>query len=169
MLSAASDINDYQCVIAGAPSIDKNYYESVIKRHFPKSETTVKIVFGQTYRLLFHSQAALVTSGTATLESALLRIPQAVCYKTPLKRIAGYIWRHFFKVKYISLVNLIAGREVIKEFFNESFSVDNIREELHLLLGDENRRSSVTKGYDEIIEMLGAENVSEKAAEIISN
>jgi lipid-A-disaccharide synthase len=117
--------------------------------------------------LLQQAKAALVTSGTATLETALFRVPQAVCYKTPLKHLAGFIWRHFFKVRYISLVNLIAGKMVVKELFNENFSKKNIREELGRLLNDELYISRLQSGYQEVVDRLGASGASERAARVI--
>jgi lipid-A-disaccharide synthase len=163
MLEAVSNFTGYQPVIAGAPSIDPEFYETVQA----KCETKATVIYNQTYRLLQQSRAALVTSGTATLETALLRVPQAVCYRTEPKRIAAFVWKHFFNVKYISLVNLIAGREVVCELFNERFSVRNIREELHRLLHDEERIKAIQSGYDEITGKLNCRDVSARAAEII--
>ncbi|GHT26419.1 lipid-A-disaccharide synthase [Bacteroidia bacterium] len=161
MLEAASVFTDYQLVIAGAPGIDPDYYRSYTENH------PVAIVFDQTYRLLQQAKAALVTSGTATLETALFRVPQVVCYKTPLKHIAGFLWKHFFKVKYISLVNLIAGKTVVKELFNESFSMKIIREELNTLLYNIQYLSALQSGYQKIIEELGAPGASTCAAKAI--
>jgi len=161
MLDAASVYKGYQLVIAGAPGIAPEYYRQFIEN------CPTRIVFGQTYRLLQQSQAALVTSGTATLETALLRIPQVVCYKIPLKHILSFVFEHFFPVKYISLVNLIAGKSVVKELFGKSFSVLQIREELDWLLNDLSYREEMQRGYQEIIERLGASGASEKAAQVI--
>ena len=163
MLEAASVFKDYQLVIAGAPGIDPEYYRRFIEN------CPVRIVFGQTYRLLQQSQAALVTSGTATLETALLRVPQTVCYKVPLKPVSSFVFEHFFSVKYISLVNLIAGKSVVKELFGKHFSVREIREELDGLLNDSSYREKMQKGYQEVIERLGPSGATEKAAQIIIN
>jgi lipid-A-disaccharide synthase len=116
---------------------------------------------------LKQSKAALVTSGTATLETALLHTPQAVCYKTPLKRLSGFIWKHFFKVRYISLVNLIAGKPVIRELFNENFSVKTIRDELNNLLYNSSYINSMQTGYNEVSEQLGETGASDRAAQVI--
>ena len=161
MLSAACVFEEYQAVIAGAPGIDKDFYWPFMEKF------AVEIVFDSTYHLLQHTKAALVTSGTATLETALFRVPQTVCYKTPLKQIAGFIWRHFFKVRYISLVNLIAGKPVVKELFNESFSTKNIHEELNNLLNNEQYIRNMQSGYQEVIDKLGKPGASDRAAEII--
>ena len=109
MLRAASAFPEYQLVLAGAPGISPDYYHEYI------GGAKVKILFGQTYRLLQQAEAALVTSGTATLETALFRVPQAVCYHTPIGKVISFLRRHILTVKYISLVNLIANREVVKE------------------------------------------------------
>ena len=139
MLQAVSDFPDYQPVIAGAPGIDTGFYKTSI------GHSDVPIVWDQTYRLLQQSSAALVTSGTATLETALFRVPQTVSYETPAKHLVGFVFRNFFSVKYISLVNLIAGRPVVRELFADSFSVQAIKNELERLLTDKNYRES--KGF----------------------
>lgn len=161
MLEAIASYPDYQGVIAGAPGIDPAYYQKYL------AGSDVKIVYGQTYRLLQQAQAALVTSGTATLETALFRLPQVVCYKTPIGKIVSFVWEHFFHVKYISLVNLIADKPVVKELFGASFSVPAIREELELLLNDSAYRNNMLKEYDGIIEKLGKPGASRQAAEAI--
>jgi lipid-A-disaccharide synthase len=162
MLSAASVFGDYQPVIAGAPGINPDFYHPFTEKY------DAGIIFNSTYPLLRQAKAALVTSGTATLETALFRVPQTVCYKTPLKYLAGFIWRHFFKVRYISLVNLIAGKPVVKELFNENFSMENIREELNRLLHNEQYISAMQSGYSGVAERLGAVGASDRAAEIIN-
>jgi len=163
MLTAASGFSDYQIVVGGAPGILPDYYQSFMSNY------PVKVVFEQTYDLLHHSKAALVTSGTATLEAALLRVPQAVCYKTPLKYLLGFLWRHFFKVKYISLVNLIIDKPLVRELFNENFSVENIRRELTDLLYNISYIDSMQAGYEEVINRLGTPGASERAAKAIMN
>ena len=163
MLAAASVFPDFQLVIGSAPGIHQDYYLSFLKK-FPAT-----VVFNQTYSLLKQSKAALVTSGTATLETALLRVPQVVCYKTKPKYFMAFIWKNFFKVKYISLVNLIANRLLVRELFNEKFSVKNIRNELTDLLYNESYINSMQAGYDEVIDLLGKPGASERAAEIIKS
>jgi lipid-A-disaccharide synthase len=161
MLEAVSPFNNYQAVIAGAPGIDLSYYQQFT------NDYPVQIVFGQTYRLLQQAKAALVTSGTATLETALLKVPQTVCYETPVKRLVTFVWKHFFRVEYISLVNLIAGKTVVKELFGNSFSVKQIREELDLLLHDDDYKKEMVRDYERIIELLGKTGASERAARSI--
>ena len=129
MLRAASAFPEYQLVLAGAPGISPDYYHEYI------GGAKVKILFGQTYRLLQQAEAALVTSGTATLETALFRVPQAVCYHTPIGKVISFLRRHILTVKYISLVNLIANREVVKELVADTMTVEQARAELERILG----------------------------------
>ena len=161
MLQVASLHPDYQPVIAGAPGIDPAYYQTYIGTY------PAKIVFNQTYALLQHSEVALVTSGTATLETALFRVPQVVCYYVTTGRLASFIFKHFFHTKYISLVNLIAGREVVQELFGARFSNVQIQTELERILKDTAYRKSMLEGYDEVIRILGEPGASERAARLI--
>ena len=157
MIEAASAFPDYQMVLAGAPGIDPFYYDDFVK------DTPVKIVYEQTYPLLANAHAAMVTSGTATLETALFRVPQVVCYHTPIGKVISFLRRHILKVKYISLVNLIAGKEVVRELVADTMTVANMQHELSLLL-DESERQKMQAEYDRIIRILGEPGASEKAA-----
>ena len=160
MLEAAKPFVDkYQLVLAGAPGIDPAYYHKYVGKDMP-----VKIVFGQTYRLLQQSKAALVTSGTATLETALFRVPQTVCYYTPVGKLISFLRRHILKVKYISLVNLVANKEVVRELVADSMTVANVRSELNALLKDEEYRGQMLKEYDRMIKILGPAGASHQAA-----
>lgn len=162
MIEAASRFADkYQLVVAGAPSISADYYARFI------SGQPVKIVYGQTYELLAHSRAAVVTSGTATLETALFNVPQVVCYETPIPKVIAFLRKHLLKVKYVSLVNLIADREVVRELVADTFSVDNIAAELSRLLPDGACRSSMIDGYAEVRRRLGDKIAPDNAAEIM--
>lgn len=157
MIRAASAFPEYQMVLAGAPGIDPFYYGEFIQG------TPVKVVYGQTYPLLANAHVALVTSGTATLETALFRVPQVVCYHTPIGKVISFLRRHVLKVKYISLVNLIAGREVVRELVADTMTVENMQRELRRLLDGDERRKMLDE-YDRIINLLGAPSASEKAA-----
>ena len=137
-----------------------------IKDNLPPMIEAIDIVFGKTYDLLARSHAALVTSGTATLETCLFGVPQVVCYKTPLPKIAGFVRRHMLKVKYVSLVNLVAGREVVRELVAESFSVANIRTELAKIL-DGDARQQMLEGYKEVSRALGDEKAPDNAARMM--
>lgn len=127
----------------------------------------MKVIFGQTYELLSHAGAALVTSGTATLETALFRVPQVVCYHTPIGRVIAFLKRHILKVKYISLVNLIAGREVVRELVADTMTVAQIKIELGRILNDESWRREMLAGYDEVSKRLGEPGAPAKAARLI--
>ena len=118
----------------------------------------------ETYALLSHSTAALVTSGTATLETAIFDVPQVVCYKTPVPPIIRWAFNHIIKCKYISLVNLIADKEVVQELFADRFSVKTIREELGKILPDGEGRSKMLSEYDIIDDRLGNVSAPENAA-----
>ena len=160
MLDAAKPFVDkYQLVLAGAPGIDPAYYQKYVGNDVP-----VKIIFGQTYRLLQQAKAALVTSGTATLETALFRVPQAVCYYTPVGKLIAFLRRHILKVKYISLVNLVANKEVVRELVADTMTVANVRSELDALLNDEQYRGQMLKEYDRMIKILGPAGASHQAA-----
>lgn len=161
MIRAASAFPAYQLVLAGAPGIDPSYYKKYM------GDADVRVVFGQTYPLLEHAEAALVTSGTATLETALFHVPQAVCYYTPMGKVAAFLKRHVLKVEYISLVNLIAGREVVRELVADTMTVARIRTELHRILTDKVYRSCMLAGYDEVRERLGKAGAPAEAARLI--
>ena len=160
MLEAAKPfVNDYQLVLAGAPSMDLSYYQSYIGGDVP-----VKIIFGQTYRLLAQAKVALVTSGTATLETALFRVPQVVCYYLAMGKVISFLRKHILKVKYISLVNLVANKEVVRELVADTMTVDNVRSELDALLNDADYRGKMLQEYDRMIKILGPAGASHQAA-----
>ena len=161
MIRAASSFPAYQLVLAGAPGIDSTYYKKYV------GDADVRIVFEQTYSLLCHAEAALVTSGTATLETALFRVPQAVCYHTPMGKIIAFLKRHVLKVKYISLVNLIAGREIVRELVADTMTVAQMQSELHRLLTDKAYRLCMLAGYDEVRAHLGKNGAPMEAAKLI--
>ncbi len=157
MIEAVKSFPDYQAVIAAAPGIDRDYYLPYIKEG-------VKVVFGQTYALLSHATAALVTSGTATLETALFDVPQVVCYYTPLGKLIAFLKKYFLKVQYISLVNLIAGKEVVTELVADKMTVINMRKELTEILPEGNKRDKQLSEYKRLQKQLGQENASQRAA-----
>ena len=159
MIRAASAYaDDYQLVLAGAPGISADYYSDYV------GDSDVKIVFGETYPLLSRATAALVTSGTATLETALFRVPQAVCYHTPIGKVVAFLKRHILKVKYISLVNLIADREVVRELVADTMTVEQMRNELGRLLHDDAYKKLMLEGYDEVAQKLGEPGAPQRAA-----
>lgn len=152
---------DYQCVLACAPSIDDSYYRKVI------GQGSVLMVHDDTYPLLAHSTAALVTSGTATLETALFDVPQVVCYETPLPKIIRWGFNHVIKCDYISLVNLVADKEVVPELFADRFSVDNIKQHLLALLPGTADREKMLAGYEIVRQRLGTESAPDNAARVM--
>ena len=147
-------------MVAGAPGIDPAFYQPFLK------DTGIKVAVNQTYELLSWARAALVTSGTATLETALFRVPQVVCYETPIPKVIAFLRKHLIKVKYISLVNLIADREVVPELVADTFSVDNIYTELEKIL-DGPDREAMLQGYDEVSRRLGDEKAPDNAAKLM--
>ena len=153
-------VKDYRVVLAGAPGIEPAYYEPFM------AGSGVEVVHGKTYDLLSQAHAALVTSGTATLEAALFNVPQVVCYKLPLPKIARVVRRHLIKVPYISLVNLIADREVVTELLADTFTVGHIRHELEKIL-DGPGREQMLNGYAEVWRRLGDQKAPDNAARIM--
>ncbi len=161
MIAAAENFKDYQLVLAGAPGIEQDYYKKYI------DGKDVHIVNNETFALLFHSTAAIVTSGTATLETALFGVPQVVCYETPIPKVIAFLRKHILKVPYISLVNLIAHREVVTELVADTFSVENIARELSYVLPGGKNHDKMLSGYREMSEALGTSNAPDKGAEIM--
>lgn len=158
MIRAAALFSDYQLVLAGAPGISPEYYKEYV------GGADVKIIFNRTFALLQHAEAALVTSGTATLETALFRVPQAVCYHTPIGKVIAFLKRHILKVEYISLVNLIAGREVVKELVADTMTVGQIRAELQRILYNKEYRRQMLVGYKYMASRLGEAGAPGQAA-----
>lgn len=158
MLSVRPYFNEYQFVIAGAPSLPQEFYEKYV-------DDNVHFVSNKTYDLLRCSKAALVTSGTATLETALLNIPEVVCYRG--SKVSYAIAKRLVKnIRYISLVNLIMDREVVKELIQNDLNTTNLVEELKKILSTE-KRFEVFRDYELLREKLGGKGASENAAEII--
>ena len=162
MLAVAERFPDFQPVIAGAPGLMPNDYLQVIGKN-----RNVRMVFGQTYHLLASASFALVTSGTATLETALFRVPQVVCYYVTGGKFSQLVFNLFFHVPFISLVNLIAGEEVVQELFGTRFTHQNIFEALSRLIRDNSYRQKMLEGYDRVITMLGKPGASERTAQLI--
>ena len=164
MIQATAHLSDnYDLVLAGAPSIEPDYYAQFLEG------SAVRLVMNETYPLLAQATAALVTSGTATLETCMFRVPQVVCYETPLPQLIGFLKRHFIKVKYVSLVNLIANREVVRELVAETFSADNIRRELEAILPNGAKRQQMLSDYEEVHRLLGESKAADEAARQMIN
>lgn len=152
-----------QAVLACAPGIDDAYYEAFTSG----AGTSLHAVHNDTYALLSHAAAALVTSGTATLETALFGVPQVVCYETPLPRLIRFAFNHVIKVRFISLVNLIADREVVPELLADRFSADNIARELARILPGGGGRQAMLDGYRLVARRLGGTVAPDNAAHIM--
>jgi lipid-A-disaccharide synthase len=163
MLRAAANFHDYRLVIAAAPNIEPEFYQ----KHIPEG-IEADIQFGKTYEILSQSVAALVTSGTATLETAILRIPQVVCYYTPIGRVISFLRRKILKVKYISLVNLIVNREIVRELVADTMKEENIVKELGDILPNGKKRQQMLSDYEEMNRILGPAGASERAGKIIT-
>lgn len=162
MLEAAGQHPGYQYVIAGAPSIEASFYEPYLR-----DNKDVKIVYNKTYPLLSQSIAALVTSGTATLETAMFRVPQVVCYKTPLPHLFRFAFEHVIKCRFISLVNLIADREIVQELMCERFSIAEISHHLGTILPGGSARETMLRDYEDVHHRLGNMSAPHNAAKAI--
>lgn len=161
MIEVAERFEDYQMVLAGAPSIEDEYYDKFLEG------TPVRVVKNKTYQLLSHTTAALVTSGTATLETALFNVPQVVCYETPLPKLIRFAFNHVLKVDYISLVNLVANKEVVPEMFADKFTIDGIANELYKIMPGQPARERMLAGYQEVLRELGSKVAPDEAASIM--
>lgn len=159
MLHAASKAGDYRLIITGAPNISPNVYS----QHIPQG-IDVEVVYDKTYETIERSDAALVTSGTATLETALLGTPQVVCYYISAGRLMKWLKSKVLKVKYVSLVNLICGREVVRELIASDMTESNVLTSLqHILPGGEGREQQL-KDYEELRRVTGPSGASTRAA-----
>lgn len=156
MLAVADRFSDYSFVIAAAPSIPEDYYRKFI------GNRQIKLVFGKTYQILSSSYAAMVTSGTATLETALFGVPQVVCYKAG--SLSYYIARMVANVKFISLVNLILEKEAVTELIQDNMNVSALEGQLKILLNDADRREQMARDYEKLKELLGGAGASQKIA-----
>ena len=164
MIAATRHLADrYDLVLAGAPSIDAGYYEQFLKG------APVRLVMNQTYPLLAQATAAVVTSGTATLETCMFRVPQVVCYRTAMAWFVGFVKRHFTNIHFVSLVNLIAGKEVVPELVVETFGVENIRRELEAVLPGGAKRQRMLNDYEEVHRRLGESDAPRRAAQLMIN
>jgi lipid-A-disaccharide synthase len=148
---------DYQFIIAGAPGNTIDFYQSLLKTEIP-------VIFDQTYSLLRHSKAAIVTSGTATLETALLKIPQVVCYRMGMGWFLELFRNQILKTKFFSLVNLVGEKEVVKELFQSEVTVKNIKAELIQIIGNEEYRNTMLAEYSEIAQKLASNGAANVAA-----
>jgi lipid-A-disaccharide synthase len=160
MLSVADKFPEYQFVISGAPSFDKTDYQTFL------SGKTIPVIFGHTYDLLQNAHSAIVTSGTAALETALFEVPQVVVYKTHNWQYE--IGKHLVKIPYFSLPNLIMNREIVKELLQYEFNPEVLKTNLQEINSGE-KRKQILSDYKQLKALLGVEPASDKAAEYILN
>ena len=160
MLNSIVDREKFQLIIAGAPSLEVDFYNQ-----FTDGQSNIRIIHGATYDILSLATAALVTSGTATLETALFKVPQVVCYKG--SPISYAIAKQLVKIDFISLVNLILDREAVKELIQSECTTQNIQHELTLILPEGKKRAKMLADYDKLIELLGKGGASDRVAELI--
>lgn len=164
MCRAASSFSDkYELVLAAAPNIDAAFYEKILGNRIP-----VKILYGQTYRILNHAAAALVTSGTATLETALFNVPQVVCYYMACGKVVSLLRRILLKVPYISLVNLVEGKDVVPELVADGMTEKNVRSCLQRILPGGAGRDMMLDGYADMRQKLGQVGAPSRAARLIT-
>lgn len=161
MVAAASQLDGYQLVLAGAPGISKAYYKQFM------DTDKVSLIFGETYPLLFHATAALVTSGTATLETALFGVPQVVCYYLSMGKLVSFGRRLFLHIKYVSLVNLIADREVVSELVADGMTVKNATDELRRIVPGGTGREHILTEYKLVRHRLGDAVAPREAARVV--
>jgi len=159
-LSIVKDFNSYQFIIGGVDSINKERYDNLIKN------SNVKVIFNETYNLLANANAAIVTSGTASLEAAILKVPQVVCYKTSL--ITYLISKMLVNIKYISLVNLILNNKVVDELVQGDLNSNSLKNSIYKILNKDSK-SKLINSYNDLINMLSKENPSKRTAELIIN
>ncbi len=162
MVRAASRFKAYRLVLAAAPNISLELY----KKYIPQG-TDIQIVYDKTYDVVEHAAAALVTSGTATLETAILRTPQVVCYHLSMGKIYRLLKRLILKIQWVSLVNLVVNREIVTELLGDQMNEENVAKELEAILPRGNRREQMLKDYDEMNRKLGPAGASERAAQIM--
>jgi len=159
MLEIIHNYKNYQFVIAAAPSIEPDYYQKFVRNN------KVKVVFNQTYDVLKYADAALVTSGTATLETALFNVPQVVCYRAG--NVSYFIAKQFVKTQYISLVNLVMNAEVVKELIQFEMNAEKLTTELNKLFYDNDYRQEMLNNYEKLREKLGGTGASERVAKLL--
>lgn len=161
ILEGVKDFAEHQIVVSGAPGIEPEFYNEAV------SSNKFQIVFDQTYDLLRHAEVAVVNSGTAVLETAIIGTPQVVVYHVAFGKIALFLKKIFIKVKYVSLVNLIAGKEVVRELLAYHFTSKNVKTETEKLISDNVYRNEMIKNYSEVKKRLGTHSASKNTAKEI--
>jgi lipid-A-disaccharide synthase len=160
MLEAAKQFPEFQCVIAGAPNMGKEFYQPFMKGK------PVPIIWGKTYEILIHSRVAIVASGTATLETAILNVPQVVVYQLTPNWLFKYL-KFFLTTKWVSLVNIILGREAVVELIQSDFTLKKVVEELKKIIFNQENKNRILADYKEMMIKLGEPGASKRAAELM--
>ena len=164
MLQAVAPLTkDYRVVIAAAPSISEDFYLQIL-RNSPLPSEACRLEKGRTYHILHQASAALVTSGTATLETALFRVPQVVCYYIVCGKFVSWLRRHLLKVPFVSLVNLVCGKEVVKELVADGMTPQRVRAALSEILPGEAKRGQMLADYETMARILGEPGAPQRAA-----
>jgi lipid-A-disaccharide synthase len=163
MIQAANDFDGYQIIVSGAPGIDESFYRDVIVN------PQIKIVFNQTYQLLHHAQAAVINSGTATLEAGIIGTPQVVVYDIVLGKILFPMRGLLMKIPHFSLVNLVAQKYIVKELIANNFTVENVRRELEHMISDNDYRQKISDSYNEMKLKIGEPGAAVRAAEMMTS
>ena len=158
MLEAAAQFPEYQCVIAGAPNMGIEFYQPFM------NESSVPVIWGKTYEILIHSRVAIVASGTATLETAILNVPQVVVYQLTPNWLFKYLKKFFLKTKWVSLVNIILGREAVTELIQSDFTIKNVVNELKKIIYDPENEKRMLADYHDMMVKLGDPGASKRAA-----
>lgn len=161
MLEAAAQFPEFQCVVAGAPNMGKEFYQPFMKGK------QVPIIWGKTYEILNHSRVAIVASGTATLETAILNIPQVVVYQLTPNWLFKYLKKFFLKTRWVSLVNIILGREAVTELIQSDFTLKNVVNELKKIIDNPENEKRMLADYKEMMVKLGEPGASKKAARLM--
>jgi len=161
MLEAAAQFQDYQCVIAGAPNMGIEYYKPFMK------EKEVPVIWGKTYEILIHSRAAIVSSGTATLETAILNVPQVVVYRLTPSWLFNFLKYFFLKTKFVSLVNIILEKEAVRELIQWDFTLKKVVQELKNILHKPDNENRMLTDYHEMMIRLGNPGASKRTAELM--
>jgi lipid-A-disaccharide synthase len=161
MLEAAARFPEFQCVIAGAPNMNEVFYQPFMKGH------TAPIIWGKTYEILIHSRVAIVSSGTATLETAILNVPQVVVYQLTPNWLFKYLKKYFLKTKWVSLVNIILKKEAVTELIQSDFTLENIVREMEKIVHDPKNEKRVLNDYSEMMNLLGNKGASQRAAALM--
>lgn len=163
MLAAAAQFPEFQCVIAGAPNMGIEFYQPFM------SGSQVPVVWGKTYEILTHSRVAIVSSGTATLETAIMNVPQVVVYQLTPNWLFKYLKKFFLKTRWVSLVNIILGREAVAELIQSDFTLKNVIEELKKILLDQDNEKRMLADYKDMMVKLGDAGASKRAAVLMVN